>query len=360
MPETAQPAANQQTINDLVNAIPKYNGNPKALTRFVTQTDEIIELINGLQPNEIQIKLILFQIKAKLTDRAEELINDHKFDTWKDLREFLIAKYEDKQQAPTIACNMVKLQQGKLTTFEYLQEIKKHKDRATAKINLCNLTTEAKDGIIVFIESIAVHSFISNCKDPYRNNLATRNPATLEAIETLLTNDFQYLHENQHQHQNFNKPKIMFKPTPYNFNLPAQQKPYTTYQNHQSPMYKFPTPQRAQQIYKPKPFAPRANVRNAQFVNPTPMSAQTRQTQSQNYFQQNRPQNSFHQNQPQQNFAFEELFNQNLENTEFENPEIEEYSDVQQINESTENENEYIEQIDNQNFTQLDSPESNR
>lgn len=352
MPDTqhsgVEASKNQQLINDLVNAIPKYNGNPKSLTRFINQTDEIIELINELSPTEIQKKLVLFQIKTKLIDRAEELISDNTFNSWKELREFLIIKYDDKQQPPSIVCNMVKLQQGRLTIFEYLKEIQNHYNRAVAKTNLCKLQPLSKEGIIVFIQSMAVHSFISNCKDPYRNNLATRNPSTLEEIESLLTNDFQYLDEKQHQNQNFAKPKVPFKPISHNPSSFVPQNPHFMQNRYRSPMQKFNVPQRTQQVHQPKPFAPRENVRNAQFQNHTPMSTQTKFSRPQNFFQQTRP---------QQNFITEELYNQNFETDAYENPEIENYSEIEQTIEN--NENEYIEEIETQNFIQVDPPGSN-
>lgn len=47
-----------------------------------------------------------------------------------------------------------------------------------------------------FTEKCIINNYIETISDPYRNNLATRNPQTVTEVERLLENDFQYLKSN--------------------------------------------------------------------------------------------------------------------------------------------------------------------
>lgn len=93
------------------------------------------------------------------------------------------------------------------------------------------------------------NNFITIINDPYQNNLATRNPQTINDIKVLLQNDFQYLKSDSKTQ-----------------NIPFQR------------------------------FASKQQISNAQNMKPTPMSTQTKQTfqprqnfRPNNYFaQQNR------------------------------------------------------------------------
>ena len=47
------------------------------------------------------------------------------------------------------------------------------------------------------LEKLIITHFITNLNDPYRNNLATRNPQSLNELEKLVKNDLQYLKPEQ-------------------------------------------------------------------------------------------------------------------------------------------------------------------
>ena len=75
-----------------------------------------------------------------------------------------------------------------------------------------------RNAVIEFVEKLIVTHYITNLNDSFRNNLATRNPKSLNEIETLIKNDPQYLKINQmpkpinnnfntNNHFNRNKPQ---------------------------------------------------------------------------------------------------------------------------------------------------------
>lgn len=54
----------------LLDLIPSYDGNPKTLTQFILHVEEINNLINSLQPNQLQKKIVFLTIKTKIVGLA--------------------------------------------------------------------------------------------------------------------------------------------------------------------------------------------------------------------------------------------------------------------------------------------------
>ena len=119
------------------------------------------------------------------------------------------------------------------------------------------------------MEKLIITHYITNLNDPFHNNLATRNPKTLNDIETLIKNDLQYLRDNQLQrpvNNNFNTNNYFNRSNKAQVHEPKFTINRTPYPNN-------------------KPFnfkAPQTYTRNDNFPKPEPMSVQTRQTRPHN------------------------------------------------------------------------------
>lgn len=289
--------ANTNDFKLLLDSIPSYDGNPKTLTQFIIQVEDVNNILNSLTPSPLQKKIIFLNIKTKITGKANEELRNLQFETWEQLKNHLINNFADRQSPESVIIEIMKTNYSNKNIFKAITEVKEKFDLFRAKINLVESRTESKEDIIKFQELIITNNFISSLKDPLRNNLATRGPKTLLQVEQLLINDFQYLNT-----QNLDVPKTHKQLNRY---LPANS--YNKFPTSSPPYYK---PQ-----YKPqKDFAPQQRIQNGKNIQPTPMSIQTRQTirpnptYKQNYFQTNK-QNP--------NFTSEELFtNETDENVE--------------------------------------------
>lgn len=130
--------------------------------------------------------------------------------------------------------------------FQYLKIIKEKFELFKEKVELQDLTAKHKACLIQFQERFVTTKFISNCQDPYRNNLATRNPQNLNEIQQLLANDFQYLRLNFIKTSNLTKLP----------NIPPMKFPGNNFPSRPINLHNRPNPQ--------KTLAPRHQVRNAQ------------------------------------------------------------------------------------------------
>lgn len=305
-------------ITFALKSIPQYNGDPNKLSTFINSVNTIYNLFSAFNPplDDFDKAIVFLSIKAKITDKALDSIKDLEFNNWIELRQHLVNSFKDKTNSTTIMNDILKIQNIK-NPYKLLEIIKEKFLAFKSRLSIEEPDINAKNISIRFAEKLIVAHFISMINDPYRNNLATRNPNNLTDVETLLQNDFQYLRHSQ----------IPTKPHVPNRlpNIPPQKFPEKS----------FPTgPINFQNKTPHKPFAPRQRVQNSQFMKPTPMSTQTRQTQ-QNITPRNN-QNYFQQQSKPTHYEVEELFNNENENDE--------------INYEDNYENETEETLDNQTF----------
>lgn len=322
-----------QKINFALNSIPNYNGDPNKLSNFISAVNTVYNLFATLNPplDNFDKSITFLNIKSKVTDRALDSIKDLEIDNWNDLKTHLINTFKDKTNSVTIVNDILKIQHIK-NPYKLLEITKEKFLCFKSRLSIEESDPGTKIVTIRFIEKLIVNNFISVIADPYRNNLATRNPQTLTDIEVLLQNDFQYLRQN-----NIPKPTVKQIPVTQsqksNFPTGPVEIVPTQYQN------KNPGNQR---------FAPRQMIKNAQNMKPTPMSIQTRQTLRQNN---QRPGNYFNQQNKnfgthQPNYSIEELHN--TETCE-ENFEENEYNIAQASNDCNDY---YLPETDTENYTE--------
>lgn len=339
-----------QKINFALNAVPIYNGDPNKLSNFITAVNTIQNLLSTLNPplDEFDKMITFLAIKNKITEKALDSIKDLEINNWNELREHLKNTFKDKTNAVTIIIELLKIQHIK-NPYKLLEITKEKFLNFKSRVSIEENDPGTKRVKIEFAESLLVNNFISTVSDPYRNNLATRNPQTLSDMETLLQNDFQYLRTNP----NF-IPKPMVKQLP---NIPPRRFPDNAVRHFPSGPINF----QSKNSHEQRPFAPKQQIRNAQGMKPTPMSTQTRQSfqPGQNY---SRPNNYFTQQNRQfgtyqPNYKVEEINNTETLNenqyTETQNLDDDEYTFL--YSQSDENP---IENLEN-NPQYEDKPENN-
>ena len=260
-------------ITFALSTIPQYDGNSNKLSPFINAVNAIQNLLATIDsPLDDFDKCVAFlSIKSKIVGKALESVKDLEFNTWNELRAQLVDTFKDKSTSVTITNDILKINniRNPYKLFEVIKEkFLMFKSRPSIEEDYNN----RKTAISEFAEKLVVTHFITNISDPYRNNIATRNPQNLNEIEKLLNNDFQYL-----------------KYTP----APASRQPVHRLPNippMKFPENSFPTgPIKFQnRPNQNKTFAPRQQFKNAQGVKPTPMSLQTKQTftprQNRNHF----------------------------------------------------------------------------
>lgn len=276
-------------INFALKVVPQYDGDTNKLSNFISCVNTVHSLLSTMNPplDEFEKTIVLLSIKTKIVGKALDSIKDYELKTWNELKTHLQNTFKDKSNSVTILNEILKIQNIK-NPYKLMEVTKDKFLNFKSKLGLEQNDVDAKTIVINYIESLLVNNFITVVNDPYRNNLATRNPKTLDDIEQLLQNDFQYLKINNNNNFNKQMPSVSKLP-----NIPPQQFPKTNFPV--GPMH-FQSKNATN-----KAFAPRQNLKNAQLMRPTPMSTQTRQTfqnksypRQKNYFEQQNEQFGVH------------------------------------------------------------------
>lgn len=294
-------------INFALNSIPLFNGDPNKLSTFINAVNMVQQLFGTFNPplDEFDKTISFLNIKSKIIDKALDNIKDLEFASWNELREHLILNFKDKLNSITILNEILK--NNEKNPHKLLDIIKSKFTTFKSRVSVEHSNIETRITIINYAEKLIVNNFISTVTDPYRNNLATRNPTSISEIETLLNNDFQYLRS---QNTNFNQNKNSFPRQ--NLNQATNAFPNKPFNVKEQPLNPYKT------------FAPRTQLKNAQNIRPTPMSTQTRQS-TPNYYRK---------------FSNKELHNTEMNDNETYNETDETSDDNNQIHENFENTNE--------------------
>ena len=242
-------AERMQRMNFALNTIPYYDGNTNTLNMFVNAINSVLALLGMIQPelDAFDIATIFLAIRSKITGKALESIKDLKIRSWDELKECLLRNFADKSSSVTILNEILIITNIKNSTLFF--DIRKGKfNNFKSKMFIEEEDDIKKDAIIKFVEKLIITHYIMNLNDPFRNNLATRNLQTLNAIETLIKNDLQYLKTNQTQrptgntynNYNANNHLIKINPKRYNQNLIQIEYPTKTIINKLISEHRYP------------------------------------------------------------------------------------------------------------------------
>ena len=254
-------AERMQRINFALNTIPHYDGNINTLNMFINSVSLVLDLLGTIQPalDVFEGSTVFLSIRSKITGKALESIKDSNIRGWDEMRNFA-----DKSNSVTILNEILNVTTIKNPTI--LFDIIKGKFNAfKAKIYVEENNEVKRNAVIEFVEKLIITHYITNLNDPFRNNLATRNPRSLNEIETLIKNDLQYLKVNQtprpiNNNFNTNNRFNRNKPQAYQSKFPTNK---TSYNNRQ---FNFETPTRNEGLPKPKPMSVQTRQTRPQFA----------------------------------------------------------------------------------------------
>ena len=260
-----------QRLNFVLNTIPQYDGNANTLSTFINAVSLVNELLEKFNPplDDFEVATAFLAVRNKIIGKALESIKDLYLRNWDDLKVCLLRNFDDKSNSVTLLTEILNVTNIKNPSV-FFDIIKGKFNDFKSKICIEEETEEKRNAIMNFVEKLIITHFIINLNDPFRNNLVTRNPKTLNEVERLIRNDLQYLKVNQVQrptnsnynnNNHFNKNKPSNYQPRFNTNRPPFQ--YNKQFNY--------TPTRNDS------FRPQPQTHNNTFK-PEPMSVQTRQT----------------------------------------------------------------------------------
>ena len=317
----AAPAFRNASISDIkeyLEIIPIFKGEKELLALFIKESEKIITYFyDASAPNNPRNDFITSRIRSKIQGEAALFLANKTINNWDDLRASLICAYSDKRDDATLAVEIVKLDQGNDSAFEFYKKIQK---LLNAQITYANLNYGVNNGLNSHFERVALKTLLNGLKDPLGALMRTKDPQNLDVALNLLTNTYQKETNSQKTAKpQFSKPINNFMPFSQSFAV-----------NNQRPIVQRNVPfnnnfYRQQAIKRPanfgqapnsQPFNNQQNNRN----NVTPMSTSTNNTY--------RPPNKVRPT----NYHAQEVYD--VENEQFENLAI---FDDEIINENSEN-----------------------
>ena len=249
-----------QRINFALSTIPHYDGNVNTLNVFINAVTLVNELLQSINPplDAFEISTAFLAIRSRITGKALESVKDLYIKNWDDLKICLLKNFDDKSSSVTILTEILNITTIKNPNI-FFNIIKEKFNNFKAKIFIEEEVEDKRNAVMNFVEKLIITHFITNLNDPFRNNLATRNPQTLNDVEKLIRNDLQYLRINQTQ-----------RPMNNNYNNHFGRNKPPVYQPKFNTNKIFPS-------NKQFNVKPQTQTRNDTFK-PEPMSVQTRQT----------------------------------------------------------------------------------
>lgn len=352
---------------EYLQCIPEFNGDAIELNRFLNVSESIINsFYDATNPASFHNTYLLNSIISKLKGNARALINIQGADNWQQLKELLYRNFSDQRDEACLNRDLIMLKQfHNETPQKYYDRILHILNLLCSYVDIHETTAEGKVLKRKLYQNLALKTFLSGLREPLGNTIRCMKPIDLpQALQYVIEE------ENIHYFQQFkmnSKPEAFNKPNPIiqnssnpflqnqrtNNNPFQQTKPFFNSNNFRpqqnTPNYNFQQSKPSSSQFKPnlfiKPnpqfphFSPfgkppsntfRQNNNNFRQPPPTPMSTST------NYKKPNYSSN--HNN-------YKKLFN--IETTGEQNPE---YPEVQNYQEYTEEEYQYLEQADDQNF----------
>lgn len=282
--------ANNATISEIkefLEMIPVFRGEPELLSLFIRESEKIIKYFYDANVlDSPRNDFITSRIRSKIQGEAALYIANKSVNSWDELRASLITAYADKRDDATLAVEIVKLQQGNDTPFDFYKKIQK---LLNAQIGYANLNYGMNIGLNEHFQRVALKTLLNGLNDPLGSLMRTKDPQNLETALNLLTNTYQKEINSQKFNKNFNTNQNNSKPR-LNFAKPAN-----NFVPNFNPSFMIgsPRPQNYQPINQSN-NPPNQNFGNG-FNRGQPMKRAA--PQSQNFNQRSFPRSNFHANQ---------------------------------------------------------------
>lgn len=162
-----------------VRELQPFDGNPTKLHSFIRAVENLIPFIEPLKGSPYE-KIWLQAIRAKIINEADQVLETYGTAlNWDDIKENLIAYYNDKRDPVTLTRELFQIQQ--INSIE--EFFGKIQNLLSLLINHTNISTNnenlKQDRILTHQEN-ALQVFLAGLKEPIGGNVRARQPRTIK------------------------------------------------------------------------------------------------------------------------------------------------------------------------------------
>lgn len=197
--------ATDLSLDTLIKFVPKFDGNRKELYPFLNDCDAAIELCPETL-KETLLKYIIHSIKGN----ARYLISNGQFETYSELRSFLIVTFGDNKHISQLEHELRSCRQRpNESIIDYIHRIETCTNNLIGNVRLS--TTDSKEvtnGRIKQIEDNSLYTFIFGLRPELSSAVRLSKPTNLSEATNFALDEDKFLRAskefNSHFHSNNN------------------------------------------------------------------------------------------------------------------------------------------------------------
>lgn len=201
---------------DLLELIPRFDGDQNILNLFIKKCEYILRNFNG-PSNPVQQTYLFHCLTSRLCGRAAALISEHdEISTWESLKPLLIQHFGDPRSEECVAIELenLKIKQGE-TYLQFCNRIQQTRSALCSKVNLLT-DANLKAAKIIIYNNLCLNVFLYNLPEDLLRIVRLKNCSTLEDALSVVMEEVNF----QFQYNAKNKNKLnTSKPNSYSANF---------------------------------------------------------------------------------------------------------------------------------------------
>ncbi|XP_055839549.1 uncharacterized protein DDB_G0283697-like [Episyrphus balteatus] len=237
---TAVDIFNSLRIPDAIKDVPTFDGNKRLLFDFISNVEEILELMPQLNSNPAYKKVVLRAIRNKVVGPANEALNMYGTDVnWEDIKNNLLIHYADKRNETSLIRDLHQLRQNQSSVETYFSRVIETLSAMInhIKVHETNLSVvEAKQNLY---QEMGLNIFLSGLREPLGSTVRSMRPTKIIDAFNFCQHEenYYYFQNSQYRSQIPQTPRFQNRRTFFaNTDTYTQrfQQPYNQYQSSQN------------------------------------------------------------------------------------------------------------------------------
>lgn len=193
--------------NEILNIIPKFDGDEKLLNLFLRKCEYVIRAFRS-EPSTIAQDTYLFHaVTSRLRGKASHLISEREdIDTWTDLKIVLIQHFGDPRSEECIAIELenLKINNGE-SYLNFCNRIQSIRSTLFAKLNLINDENVKKAKMNIY-DHLSLNVFLYNLSEDMIRVVRLHQCKKLEDALTIVMEEVNFY--NQYKSRSINRQKF--------------------------------------------------------------------------------------------------------------------------------------------------------
>lgn len=193
--------------------IPKYDGNPNQLNRFILTCESILsQYYNTVDTESFSNTLLLHSILNRLEGKAEEIVNINGVSSWEHMKQVLLKNFGDQRDENCLTRDLVNMKQENESPQEFYNRCMNILNTIINYISLHESDQEIIKCKRMFFHSQTLKTFLAGLKEPLGATIRAMRPTDMPTALNFIKEEENIRYS---QKSNFVKPLFSLN-KPYN------------------------------------------------------------------------------------------------------------------------------------------------